>query len=452
MSYLNQLENNQRPLTLPVLLALNSVFGIDVQSFAEGDKARLISDLREALADPSLGESIATAELRELALNMPAVGRALVNLNRKYRHAAEQYAAISARLGEDRQADPAILPSTPFEEVRDFFYLQHNYIAELDEAAEAIANRMEFPIGRMAPALAAHLENPHGVKVMIDALDELGSGTQRLFDARTRTLRLSRSLRSGQQAFQLATQIGILELDEAIRSIVGKANFTSDELRGLARIGLANYFAGALIMPYSAFLAEAERCRYDIELLSHRFGVGFETICHRLSTLQRHNARGVPFLSIRWIPPEIFQSASRRRISISRVGGTCPLWNVYEAFANPARILTHWRGFPTSGPICGLPGRCRMAGRYGAPAKTFAVALGCDVRHAERIVYSRASGLIPSLATPMGSGCKVCERPDCPQRAFPPIGRTLNVDETRCTSRPMRRRPETPPIATPTGE
>ena len=208
LSYLNQLENNQRPLTLPVLLALNSVFGIDVQSFAEGDEARLISDLREALADPSLGESIATAELRELALNMPAVGRALVNLNRKYRHAAEQYAAISARLGEDRQADPVILPSTPFEEVRDFFYLQHNYIAELDEAAEAIANRMEFPIGRMAPALAAHLESSHGVKVMIDALDELGSGTQRLFDARTRTLRLSRSLRSGQQAFQLATQIG----------------------------------------------------------------------------------------------------------------------------------------------------------------------------------------------------------------------------------------------------
>ena len=151
LSYLNQLENNQRPLTVPVLLALNSVFGLDVQSFAEGDEARLISDLREALADPSLGETIAVAELRELAQNMPAVGRALVNLNRKYRHAAEQYAAISARLGEDRQAAAAVLPSTPFEEVRDFFYLQHNYIAELDDAAEAIAGRLELPIGRMTP-------------------------------------------------------------------------------------------------------------------------------------------------------------------------------------------------------------------------------------------------------------------------------------------------------------
>src|SRR5258708_30213400 len=152
LSYLTQRENTQRPLTLRVLLALNSVFGLDVQSFAEDDEARLISDLREALADPALGESIATAELRELALNMPAVGRALVTLNQKYRHSSEQYAAISARLWQDRHARAAILPSTPFQEVRDFFYLQPHYIAGLDEAAEAIAGRMGFPGRGLTPA------------------------------------------------------------------------------------------------------------------------------------------------------------------------------------------------------------------------------------------------------------------------------------------------------------
>src|SRR5258708_14390596 len=189
VSYLKQLENNQRPLTLPVLLALNAAFGLDVQSFAEDDEARLISDLREALADPALGETIATAELRELALNMPAVGRALVGLSQRYRHAAEQYAAISARLGEDRQAAAAILPSTPFQEVRDFFYLQHNYIAELDEAAEAIADRMAVPVGAMTPALAAYLESRHGVKVLTDAADEVSLGTQRQCDSPEPTLR-----------------------------------------------------------------------------------------------------------------------------------------------------------------------------------------------------------------------------------------------------------------------
>ena len=160
--------------------------------------------------------------------------------------------------------------------------------------------------------------------VLIDAIDELGSGTQRLFDGRTRTLRLSPSLDPGQQAFQLATQIAILELDEAIRAIVDKAKLTSDEARGLARIGLANYFAGALILPYSVFLNEAERCRYDIELLSHRFGVGFETICHRLSTLQRHNAGACRSSSSVSTAPETYRSASRRPISIFR-GSAAPV-------------------------------------------------------------------------------------------------------------------------------
>ena len=194
LSYLNQLENNQRPLTLPVLLALNSVFGLDVQSFAEGDEARLISDLREALADPSLGELIATAELRELALNMPAVGRALVNLNRKYRHAAEQYAAISARLGEDRQAGRGhsavhairgspglLLPAAQL------------HCRTRRSGGSDRRTGWNFRSGGWRRPWWRISKDLHGVKVMIDALDELGSGTQRLFDARTRTLRLSRS-------------------------------------------------------------------------------------------------------------------------------------------------------------------------------------------------------------------------------------------------------------------
>ena len=90
LSYLNQLENNQRPLTVQVLLALNTAFGLDLQVFSEDDEARLISDLREALSDAAFGETIAAVELRELAMNMPAVGRALVPIHRKYRQSIEQ--------------------------------------------------------------------------------------------------------------------------------------------------------------------------------------------------------------------------------------------------------------------------------------------------------------------------------------------------------------------------
>lgn len=433
LSYLNQIENNQRPLTVPVLLKLNATFGIDVQLFSDDDEARLIADLRETLSDPRLGETVSTAELRELAVNMPAVGRALVNLNRKYRQAVEQSAALSARLGEDRQAVMAAVPSTPFEEVRDFFYLHHNYIGELDEAAETIASRMKFPIGRMATALSTHLEDRHRIKVLIDDVDDAGLAVQRIYDPVARTLRLAPNLRPGQQAFQMATQIAILEQDDLLRAIVGKGAFTSDESRGLARIGLANYFAGALILPYAAFLAAAERKRYDIELLGHQFGVGFETVCHRLSTLQRHSARGVPFFFIRVDRAgNISKRQSATDFHFSRVGGTCPLWNVYEAFANPGRILTQLAQMPDERTYLWIA-RTVSHGRggYGAPTKTFAIALGCDVRYADRVVYAQGLTIDPSFATPIGMGCKVCERSGCPQRAFPPIGRDLNVDETR---------------------
>jgi len=432
LSYLNQLENNQRPLTLPVLLALNTAFGLDVHSFSEDDEARLISDLREALADPAIGEQIATADLRELALNMPAVGRALIGLHRKYRQAAEQSAVLAARLGEDRQAASAILPSTPFEEVRDFFYANNNHIPTLDEAAEAIATRMKFPIGQMAPALAAYLEKNHRIKVALSAFDDLPAGKQRIFDAGTRVMQLSRRLRPGQQAFQFATQIAFLEFDDELRSIVEKSGFTSAEAKRLARIGLANYFAGALVLPYTQFLTEAEKRFYDIELLGDRFGVGFETVCHRLSTLQRPNARGVPFFFIRVDRAgNISKRQSATDFHFSRVGGTCPLWNVYEAFASPGRVLTQLARMPDEQTYLWIARTVSHGqGGFGAPAKTFAVALGCDVRHAKRTVYSQGLSITPAAATPIGMGCKVCERLDCPQRAFPSIGRALDIDET----------------------
>ncbi|HEX7791045.1 MAG TPA: short-chain fatty acyl-CoA regulator family protein, partial [Afipia sp.] len=113
-------------------------------------------------------------------------------------------------------------------------------------------------------------------------------------------------------------------------------------------------------------------------------------------------------------------------------GGTCPLWNVYEAFANPGRVLTQLARMPDERTYLWIARTVSHGqGGYGAPAKTFAVALGCDVRHAERIVYSQGLNIDPAVATPIGMGCKVCERLDCPQRAFPPIGRALNIDESR---------------------
>lgn len=429
LSYLNQLENNQRPLTISVLLKLNAAFGVDVQVFSEDDEARLVADLREALSDPEVGGTVSAAELRELAVNMPALGRALVSINRRYRQAIEQSAALAARLGEDRQADTAILPSTPYEEVRDFFYARHNYIAELDDVAERLAEELAPSVAVTPFALTDYLKTRFDVSVAV------GDGTDavhRRFDPQNRTLYLSRRLESGQRAFQLATQIAMLAFDRVLVALVDGAEFANQETRGLARIGLANYFAGALIMPYGRFLAEARSQRYDIDILGEAFGVGFETVCHRLSTLQRPSARGVPFFFIRVDRAgNISKRQSATDFHFSRIGGTCPLWNVYEAFASPGRIVTQFARMPDERAYLWIARTVsHRSGGYESLSKTFAVALGCDIRHAGDLVYSRGLDIHdPALAVPIGMGCKVCERIDCPQRAFPPIGRSLMIDE-----------------------
>src|SRR5690606_41668 len=143
----------------------NAAFGTDVQLFSDNDEARLIGELREALADPTLTEKVALAELKELALNMPALARAFISQGRRLKQAGEELSAYAARLGDDRQGRLPTLPSAPFEEVRDFFYANHNYIDELDRAAETVAQEMGLPLGRMSEATARRLETIHGLRL-----------------------------------------------------------------------------------------------------------------------------------------------------------------------------------------------------------------------------------------------------------------------------------------------
>jgi len=429
-SYLSQLEKNQRPLSVPVLLRINAVFGVDVQLFSEDEEARLIADLRDTLSDTATGETISVAEVRELAANMPAVGRALLSLHRRYREAAERAQAMAVRLGDDWQATAP--PPMAYEEVRDFFYARHNHIAELDEAAERLHRAAGLSAGTVNAGLTEHLARRHGVRIALGAGDAAAGDALRRYDSASRVLRLASHLRPGQRAFQMATQLALLEMGAELDRLADDAAFSSGEARVLARIGLANYFAGALILPYGDFLQAAEAQRYDIERLGRQFGVGFETICHRLSTLQRPDARGVPFFFIRVDRAgNISKRQSATDFHFSRVGGTCPLWNVYEAFAQPGRILTQLARMPDGRTYLWVARTvARGNGGYGAPSKTFAVGLGCDVRHAPRLIYAKGLDLNdPDAATPIGVGCKVCERPSCPQRAFPPIGRTLAIDE-----------------------
>jgi predicted transcriptional regulator/plasmid maintenance system antidote protein VapI len=432
-SYLNQIEHNSRPLTVPVLLRITEAFGVDAEFFAAKDTARLVADVKEALLDEAIGAQTSMGEINELAANLPSIAQALVTLHRRYRDAIESTAALVTENGTGLHGSAAA--PLPHEEVRDFFYERENYVAELDERAERLSAELDLRRGEVRPALRERLARRHGVTVTSDGLD-LDAGEQHKYEPQARVLRLSPVMRPGQEAFRMASQVALLEYDDLITELADSWAFSGPAARSLARVGLANYFAGALILPYGVFHATAERVGYDIELLCDRFGVGFETVCHRLSTLQRPRLRGVPFSFVRVDRAgNMSKRQSAAGFHFSRVGGACPLWNIYEAFTSPGKILTQVASMPDGKKYFWIARTVgRNIGGYGNPGKTFAVGLGCELRHAHRLVYSKGIDLdAPNGGTPIGMGCKVCERPACPQRAFPAIGKELTVDENTST-------------------
>ncbi len=436
-SYLNQIEHDVRPLTVAVLLRITEVFGVDATFFASQDDTRLVAELREVTMDRDVDIDVDLAEVADMVASHPTLARAMVNLHRRYRLATTQLAAAT----EDRFADGSGGSGTgsitmPHEEVRDYFYQRQNYLHELDTAAEDLTIRMRMHRAELARELSDRLTMVHGVHI-IRRMD-LGETTLHRFDPATKTMEISGHLASGQTVFRMAAELAYLEFGGLIDKLVEEGKFTSEESTTLARLGLANYFAAATVLPYAQFHDVAERFRYDIERLSAFYLVSYETIAHRLSTLQRPSMRGVPLSFIRVDRAgNMSKRQSATGFHFSSAGGTCPLWNVYETFANPGKIGVQIAQMPDGRNYMWVARTVeRRASRYGQPGKTFAIGLGCELRHAHRLVYSEGLDLSGDNATPIGAGCLVCERDNCPQRAFPALGRALDLDEHRSTVSP----------------
>lgn len=441
-SYLNQIERNQRPLTVAVLLRVNDALGVDLRLLSDDTQARLIAEVQDALAEPAIGTTIPHVEIAELAQGMPDVARALVAMHRRLRAAQERVDELTSGATATASRPSA---ATAHEQVRDFFHDHGNHFAPLDEAAERLGVRAGVGERPADVAIADLLEQRHRVRVAIDHGRTLAPGVLREHDAANGILHVAGTLNPGQRAFQMATQLAFLEHRPLLHRLSDDApGLDGNEAHALARIGLANYFAGALVMPYGPFLAAAEELAYDIDLMGHRFGMGFESTCHRLSTLQRPGAAGVPFFFVRVDRAgNISKRQSATDFHFSRVGGSCPLWNVYEAFASPDRLLRQLAQMPDGRTYLWLARTVtHTTGGFGSPSKTFAVGLGCDIRHAHRLTYATGLRLDePSAAVPIGAGCRICERPACPQRALPSRGRPLEVAEDRRRMEPYRTAP-----------
>ncbi|MFC7332682.1 helix-turn-helix domain-containing protein [Rhodocista pekingensis] len=432
-SYLNLIESNQRPLTVPLLLKIGQIYDVDLSTFAETDETRLVAGLKEVFADPLFETSdIKNQDMKELAAVAPTLGQAVVQLYRAYREARQDLSVLAESMADGDKLQTQSVQAFPQEEVGEFFQANANHFPDLEIMAESLWIDGDLDAGDLYGSLATHLQKRHGVRVKLMPVEVMG-GTVRRYDRHSKRVLVSEMLPPTGRTFQLAAQLALLRHRDVLDGIVEQGAFASDEAKRLALIGLASYFAAAVMMPYGRFLEAAKALRYDLEILMHRFVASFEQVAHRLTTLQRPGAKGVPFFFLRI---DNAGNISKRFSALpafhfARFGSACPRWNVHDAFRMPGAIQTQLAQLADGTVYFSVSRRVvKAGGGWKNPARQFAIALGTDIAHAGQLVYADGVDLHnKAAATPIGVNCRLCPRLDCTQRAFPPLNHRLEVDE-----------------------
>ncbi|MEN6542047.1 short-chain fatty acyl-CoA regulator family protein [Parvibaculum sp.] len=431
-SYLNLIERNQRPMSAQILLKLAEVYDVELKSLAGDDEARALTALREVFGDPLFRDSgLTTQDMQEVASASPAAAEAFSTLYRAYQQAIANTSLLAERLADRDLIDGGQAVNAPLEEVRDFINSRNNHFPALDETAEELYRKASLGADEPYVSLRNYLRVAHGVTTRVVPAD-LMSGELRRYDRHRQTIFLSELVDQPGRSFQLAYQLAYFEQSRAIEDIVETAGLEDDEARTLCRVSLANYFAAALLMPYAAFLKTAEESRYDLRLVGRRFGTSFEQVCHRLTTLQRPGARGIPFFLIRVDNAgNVSKRFSAAGFHFARFGGTCPRWNVHDAFRVPGQIYTQVIQMEDGTRYFSIARTVSRAGSgIGVPGDQYVVGLGCEITHARKLVYSQGYDLNDERgAMPIGVNCRLCERLDCSQRAFPPLKQRLRVED-----------------------
>ncbi|GAA0653972.1 helix-turn-helix domain-containing protein [Brevundimonas lenta] len=422
-SYLNHIERNQRPVSAQLLLKLADAYDVDLRTFGPTGGPATEATLSEAFADPMFtGLAIPRHEIVQMAEDQPAVADAVLRL----------YRAFSDRRTRDRAESGAAGDETPADRVREYVQSRQNHFPELDALGETLAAALEAgtPGETFESRARTRLQDRHGLSVRTLPADVMVEWTRR-YDPHRKRLLLSETLGPSSRAFALAYQLALSEHDAELAALAASADLPDDATRRLLKVSLANTLAAAILMPYAAFQTAAEASGYDLARLQARFGVSFEQAAHRLTTLSRPTARGVPFFLMRVDQAgNISKRFAAGPFPFSRFGGACPRWRLHSAFRTPGRIVTQIIETPDGRRWFTF---ARTVDRQGQDAFTegqdLAIGLGCELRHAHRLIHARGLDLQAPEVTPIGPACRLCHRHPCAERAAPPVDRPLTVDD-----------------------
>lgn len=412
-SYLNLIERNQRPLTAAILLRLADRFDFDPRSLSGAAPGGGAEAIRRRLADPVFAD---------LAIDRGTIADWMSLAP----DAAEAFARAFDKMGS--AGSPV---ADPIAAVRQEIERWRNHFPDLDAQAEALADELRLGSGDLYGAIAERLRVKHQLSIRILPVDVMPDKLRRL-DLHARQVQLSELLDPASRTFAAAFQLAQLEAKPEIDALVAGAGFADRAGERLFRRHLTSYFAAALMMPYARFLRACESTGYDLELLQRRFGAGFEQLAHRLTTLQRVGARGLPFFMLRidraGQSSKRYAGASNSPLVESDL--RCPLWHLHHAFDQPQKVTRHLIALEDGSRWLTLARTVHpQAARAGGIVAEFVVCLGVEASLATPLATARGLDLAGEQATPVGLGCRQCLRPDCPQRSGPPAGRVLTFNE-----------------------
>jgi hypothetical protein len=428
-SYVNLLEKNERSVSVPVLLKLFEVYGVDWREIAEDDDTSVLADLRAVLQDDLFdGDRPDLPQLRAAQIHSPDLVAAFLKLHRAYLAATDQLMTLAS----GSEGDGTLLTTSPEAAVHNFFRRHHNHFEALEAAAETFWGGRSVAPDDVYAEVKAVLRDRLGLRVRLVRVEEM-PGTLRQYDEDRREVMLSEALDHPNRVFQLVHVAGLIEHRALLDDLLGQSNITDDHGLARCRVELANYFAAAVLMPYAAYLSEALHSKYDFDHLATRFGVSFEQACHRATTLQRSGAQGVPFFFLRIDKAgNVTKRFNSTDFHLAEYGGACPRLDVHTSFRTPGRIVPQFVEMPDTSQFF------VFARTVDRPSVTrhvqdvrLAVAMGCSVEHVDQIGYAEDLRASPAHPTPIGINCRICPRANCEQRAHNAMVLSEPLDERR---------------------
>jgi predicted transcriptional regulator/transcriptional regulator with XRE-family HTH domain len=426
--YVNLLENNERSLSLRVLMALADHYGIDWRDIVADKTSNLLAELRSVIKDPMFSATPDLVELRAAIDHAPRLVEKFLHLYGVHRNTIERMMRHGTNVTTD-----GLLATSAEAVVHDFFRNNSNYFNDLEVGAEELRGIEAYEPDDIYATLKARLINTHGIGIKRRTTEEMTQAL-RVYDKENRIIYLSEALDYSNVLFQLAHVLCLIELQDLLNKLTAGSKITAGTSLARCHVELANYFAAAYLMPYQPFLREAESMAYDIDRLAARFGVSFEQTCHRLTTLQRPGAQGVPFFFLRVDKAgNVTKRFNSTSFHLAEYGGACPVWKVHMAFRLAGVIIPQFVELPDGDRYFTINRTVdRPTVNFETQDHRLAISLGCELQYAKKLGYAAGFNVDDErMFSRIGINCHVCPRQACSQRAHQPLFMDLPLDTNR---------------------